>query len=239
MRLEELLDRILAAIGSGRREIVTYANVHTLNLAVDDAAFRRFLERADVVFCDGYGVKWGARLLGGCIPERYTAPDFLPDLAARCGARGHSVFLLGARPGVAERAARRLARDAPGLRAGAHHGYFDPTPDGDDNRAVVATINAFRPDLLLIGLGMRRQERWLAANWPALAATVAFPVGAAIDYLAGEVARPPRWITDRGLEWLGRLLVEPRRLWRRYLVGNPRFLWRVVLQRLGRLELEG
>ncbi len=238
LRLDELIERILAAIASGRREIVTYANVHTLNMAVEDPDFRRFLDRADVVFCDGYGVKWGARLLGGRIPERFTPPDFLPRLAARCAERGHSIYLVGARPGIAERAAERLARQAPGLRTGAHHGYFDPAPGGVENRAVVAAIDEFRPDLLLVGLGMPRQENWLEANWPGLAATVAFPVGAAFDYLAGEVARAPRWMTDRGLEWLGRLLVEPRRMWRRYLLGNPRFLWRVVLQRLGRLELE-
>lgn len=235
--LADLLARIVATVAAGRREIVANVNAHALNLAVEVPTFRAFLNRADVVFCDGFGVRWAARLLGGGAPERYTPPDFLPQLAARCAERGYSLYLLGARPGIAERAAARLAADAPGLRVGSHHGYFDFTTEGEENRRVVAAINDFRPDLLLVGLGMPLQERWLEENWGALTAAVALPVGAAFDYLAGEVARAPRWMTDRGFEWLGRLVVEPRRLWRRYVVGNPRFLWRVMMQRLGRLEL--
>ena len=121
--------------------------------------------------------------------------------------------------------------------AGAQHGYFDKSPDSVENEAVLQAINATRPDILLVGLGMPLQERWLMENWDRIEAKVALPVGALFDYLAGEFPRAPRWMTDHGLEWLGRLIIEPRRLWRRYLLGNPRFLWQVLKQRWG-LRLE-
>jgi N-acetylglucosaminyldiphosphoundecaprenol N-acetyl-beta-D-mannosaminyltransferase len=103
---------------------------------------------------------------------------------------------------------------------------------------VLQAINATSPDILLVGLGMPIQERWLMENWGFVKAKVALPVGALFDYLAGEIPRAPHWMTDHGLEWLGRLIVEPRRLWRRYLLGNPRFLWLVLKQRLGLLRVE-
>ena len=90
--------------------------------------------------------------------------------------------------------------------------------------------NRYGPDLLIVGFGMPLQERWIEANWPALSTRIALPVGAAIDYLAHETPRAPSWMTNHGLEWLGRLLIEPRRLWRRYLIGNPLFVARVVAQ---------
>jgi N-acetylglucosaminyldiphosphoundecaprenol N-acetyl-beta-D-mannosaminyltransferase len=101
-----------------------------------------------------------------------------------------------------------------------------------ENREVVARINRAVPDILLVGFGMPLQEKWIAENRAGLDASVIMTVGAAFDYLAGEVRRAPRWATTRGLEWLGRLLVEPHRLWRRYLIGNPLFFWRVFLQKL-------
>jgi N-acetylglucosaminyldiphosphoundecaprenol N-acetyl-beta-D-mannosaminyltransferase len=101
-----------------------------------------------------------------------------------------------------------------------------------ENQAVIQAINAAKPDILIVGLGTLHQEHWLKENWHSLEAHVALAVGAAFDYVSGEVARGPRWMTDNGLEWLSRLVVEPRRLWRRYVIGNPLFLWRILLQRV-------
>jgi N-acetylglucosaminyldiphosphoundecaprenol N-acetyl-beta-D-mannosaminyltransferase len=239
LRLDEVLATIERAVEAGGRAIVAYANVHALNLAYELPWFRATLNRCDVVFCDGFGVKWGARLLGARIPERFTPPDWLDRLADRACRNGWRVFLLGARPGVAQAAAGRLKRRFPELCvAGTHHGYFDRVNGGAENAAVIRSINAARPQLLIVGFGMPIQERWLADNWEHLDVNVALTVGAAFDYLSGEVRRAPPWMTDHGLEWLGRLLVEPRRLWRRYLVGNPLFLARVLRQRLGLLRLE-
>jgi N-acetylglucosaminyldiphosphoundecaprenol N-acetyl-beta-D-mannosaminyltransferase len=123
----------------------------------------------------------------------------------------------------------------PGLDiSGIHHGHFDHTPGSRENEAVVRRVNAARPDILIVGLGMPLQERWLMENRHTIDAGVALTGGAVFDYVSGGLRRGPRLLTDNGFEWLARLLIEPRRLWRRYLIGNPLFLLRVLGQRLGK-----
>jgi N-acetylglucosaminyldiphosphoundecaprenol N-acetyl-beta-D-mannosaminyltransferase len=239
LRLDDVLGTIARTINARERAIVTYANIHALNLAYELSWFRAFLNRSDIVFCDGFGVKWGAWLLGAHIPERFTAPDWMARLCATACQDDFSVFFLGARPGVARRAAEQLRMRFPELQiAGIQHGHFDKNPGSAENEAVIQAINAARPNLLIVGFGMPLQERWLLENWSRLEVNVALTVGAVFDYLSGEVQRAPAWMTDHGLEWLGRLLIEPRRLWRRYLIGNPLFLWRVLRQRFGLLRIK-
>lgn len=232
--LDALLDFITQIILSRRRALIAHVNVYGLNLAYQLPWFCEFLNRADLVFCDGFGAQWGARLAGLPIPLRNTPADWIECLCQRCVEHDLSIFFLGAKPGVAEQAAARLKHRFPPLRiAGTHHGYFDQTASSPENATVIQCINAVRPDLLLVGMGMPLQERWLAENWDQLEAHVALIVGGVFDIVSGELRRPPRWMTDHGLEWLGRLMIEPRRLWRRYLLGNPLFFWRVLQQRMG------
>jgi N-acetylglucosaminyldiphosphoundecaprenol N-acetyl-beta-D-mannosaminyltransferase len=222
----------LARLVRRRRGVVLNANAHCLNLCHEDEGLRGFFAAADVVFCDGAGVRLAARMLGDHLPERITYADWLPRLAALAEERGFSLFFLGARPGVAGEAARRLRASHPDLRiVGVRHGYFDHWARSPENGSVVAEINAARPDVLLVGLGMPLQERWLMENLHGLDVGVALTGGAVFDYASGRLRRGPRLLTDNGLEWLARLIVEPRRLWRRYLLGNPLFLARVIRQR--------
>jgi N-acetylglucosaminyldiphosphoundecaprenol N-acetyl-beta-D-mannosaminyltransferase len=230
----ELISRTIA---SGDRAILSYVNVYALNLAYENPWFKEFLNHAALTFCDGFGVKWGARLLGHKIPERYTPPDWFPHLAHACYLQGFSLYFLGARPGVAEKCANLLSNQYPGLIvSGSHHGYFDKSQESTENQSVIELINKEKPDILVVGLGMPVQEKWLKENWDHLDASIALPVGAMFDYLAGEITRAPRWMTDHGLEWLGRLVVEPKRLSQRYILGNPLFLGRLLKQRFGFLE---
>jgi N-acetylglucosaminyldiphosphoundecaprenol N-acetyl-beta-D-mannosaminyltransferase len=239
LALDQLLDIVAQAILARRKALIANVNVHGLNLAYQLPWFRAFLNHADLVYCDGFGVKWGARLLGATIPQRYTPPDWIALLGKLCVEQGFSLFFLGARPGVADKAAARLNELIPSLRiVGTAHGYFDKTYGSAENEAVVEAINAAKPDILVLGFGMPIQERWLLENWERVDATIALPAGAMFDFISGEVFRGPRWMTDHGLEWLSRLVVEPRRLWRRYLIGNPLFLGRVLKQRLGLLHFE-
>jgi N-acetylglucosaminyldiphosphoundecaprenol N-acetyl-beta-D-mannosaminyltransferase len=234
--LVNFVSRTILARGKAR---AVYANIYAINLAQELNWFRDFFNRSDVVYCDGFGVKWGARLLRLRIPYRYTPPDWIKLLAAECARQSFSLYLLGARPGVAEKVAGILKQQFPNLMiAGTHHGYFDKSPDNVENEAVLHAINKTSPDILLVGLGMPLQERWLMENWDRFEAKVALPVGALFDYLAGEFPRAPHWMTDHGLEWIGRLIVEPHRLWRRYILGNPHFLWQVLKQRLGLQRVE-
>ena len=208
----------VARLARRRGGTVLNANAHCLNICHGDEELRRFFAGADVVFCDGAGVRLAARMLGRSLPERITYADWLPRLSALAEERGLSLFFLGARPGVAAEAARRLRGAHPNLRiAGVRHGFFDHGSGSPENGEVVAEINAARPDIL---------------NHHRLDVRVALTGGAVFDYASGRLRRGPRLLTDNGFEWLARLLVEPSRLWRRYLLGNPLFLARVLAQRL-------
>ncbi len=225
-------------IQMGRKALVLHVNVHALNLAWERPWLRSFFNSADLVFCDGAGVILGARILGHRIPERITYADWMWQLAAFAEGHGFSLFLLGARPGIADKAAASLTARFPRLRiAGCHHGFFDKTRGSPGNEAVIRCINVASPDILIVGFGMPIQERWLMENWQRIDAKVLLTGGAVFDYVSGDLRRAPRWLTDHGLEWLGRLIIEPRRLWRRYILGNPKFLWRVIRQWLGLLRL--
>lgn len=231
---EELLQALAERIGRGQKTIVLSGNVHAFNLAYEQPWLRAFFNQADFIRLDGAGLRLGARLVGGALPPRLTWADFVWDLAAFAEPRGYTFFLLGARPGVVEAAAGRLRARYAGLRiVGTHHGFFAKWPGQPENEAVLEQIAVSRPDILLVGMGMPRQERWIHDNRERLAATVTMTAGALFDYVSGRLRRPPSLFTETGFEWAGRLLVEPRRLWRRYLVGNPLFLWRIVKQRAG------
>jgi N-acetylglucosaminyldiphosphoundecaprenol N-acetyl-beta-D-mannosaminyltransferase len=231
--VDELHAYIEQTIVSGGHATVLHVNVHAINLAQSDARLRQILNSASLVFCDGFGVRLGAYILGHRVPPRITYADWMWTLGAFAEQRGFSLFLLGGAPGVAEQAAMRMRERFPALRiVGAQHGYFAKEP-GPENDAVLAAINAASPDILLTGFGMPLQEYWLDANWQQIDARVGLTAGAALDYVSGQLRRGPRWMTGYGLEWLARLLIEPRRLWRRYVLGNPQFIARILAARLG------
>ena len=222
---------IARLVGSEKLGLVLNVNAHCLNLCYEDHTLRDSLNGADLVFCDGAGVMLAARMLGGRIPARITYAAWIWQLADFAASEGYSLYFLGARPGVAQEAARRLVELYPPLRiVGIRHGYFDHSAGSAENEEVLQEINAAAPDILLVGLGMPLQERWLEENRHRLEVGVALAGGAVFDYASGRIRRGPRLLTESGFEWLARLLCEPRRLWRRYLLGNPLFLSRVLRQ---------
>lgn len=229
LTVDALHTYIASCIRSNRRVPVLNANVHAITLAQHDDAFRAILNAAPVTFCDGFGVRLGARLLGHVIPPRITYADWIYALAPFCVQHGFSLYLLGARPGIAEQAAQQLLTLFPQLSVvGTHHGYSASSSVEQD--ALVADINTAKPDILLVAMSMPRQEKWIAANLHRLDVHVALSGGAVLDYVAGSVRRGPPLLVNHGFEWLARLLIEPRRLWRRYVLGNPYFLWLVARQ---------
>lgn len=229
---DDLLGYFGRVCSDGDKAIVLNVNANCLNLACQEPWLKGYLNRADVVFVDGHGVRLAAWLLGKPLPTRITYADWMDDLASYCAAHDLRLYFLGAREGIAQEAARRLCARHPDLRVvGTHHGYFDKRREAEDNQRVVQEINKTAPDILIVGFGMPLQERWLMENWSDIEANIGLSAGGVFDYSSGRLKRPPRFLTDNGLEWLGRLVVEPRRLWRRYLVGNPLFVFRVLRQR--------
>lgn len=232
-----LRQKIATYIKQDNHILILHVNIHCLNLAYNHGWLRAFLNRAEIVFCDGAGVKLGVRILGYHIPQRFTFADELWHLAEFAEQRGLTFFFLGARPGVAEKAAQCLKECFPDLHiVGIHHGYFDKTPDSPENDKIINKINKVKPNILIVAFGMPMQERWLMENWPRIKANTALTLGAVFDYVSGTLRRGPKCMTDHGFEWLARLIIEPRRLWKRYLIGNPLFLWRLLKQRFGVLK---
>lgn len=220
-------------VSRGEKAVLLNLNVHCVNLAMRHEWLHEFIRTVHLVFCDGDGVRLGLRLLGYSPPPKVTYNEWLWRLAALCEARGHSLFLLGGRPGVADEAARNLLARHPSLRLlGVQDGYFDKA--GPENRSVIDRINAASPDILLVCFGMPLQERWLFDNWGRVRAHVFLKGGAALDYASGRLRKAPAWMVHAHLEWLFRLGQEPRRLFARYVLGNPLFLYRVLRERLTR-----
>lgn len=221
-----LLDRVGALVDAGRPATVGYVNVHVLDQCARHPDLAAFLRGLDLCYCDGKGVVLAARVLGGHLPERMTGADWIWDLAARAEGRWRLAWV-GGEPGVTEAAARALRARHPGLSIEAHHGYHPK--EGPGNEALIAALNAAGADIVLVGMGTPTQERWVAANRAALLAPVVWCLGATADFVSGRVSRGPRWLYQRQ-EWLARLLVDPRRLWRRYLLGNARVMGRALVE---------
>jgi exopolysaccharide biosynthesis WecB/TagA/CpsF family protein len=227
-------DDALAAIAEASEEsppaLVAYANAHTLNLAWTDAEYRKLLQMdAAVVLNDGAGVALAARLQGRSFPANLNGSDFNPRILELAAVRGWSVYFLGARPGVAERAALRLGAHITGLEVvGARDGYFS----ADEEQQVAAEVKASGARVIMVAMGNPLQERWLVRNLPATGARLGVGVGAFFDFAAEEVPRAPAWMNRLGVEWVHRLVLDPGRLWRRYVLGNPLFLLRVMRERL-------
>ena len=212
-----------------RSRRVMYVNAHVVNRSVTTPGLGDALRRADLVYCDGYGVRLAARAMHRDIPHRMTGADWIWVLAAVCELAGQSIYLLGSEPPKAHEAAARLRRSYPDFDVvGSHHGYFELDSPHCDR--VIEDIVAHHPHIVLVGMGTPKQELWADRYADELGGAVVWTVGALFDYVSGHMPRAPRWLADNGLEWIFRLAIEPRRMWRRYLIGNPVFLSRVLAE---------
>ena len=212
---------------------ICVTGVHGVMESQRDEDLRRIHNQAGLVTPDGMPLVWLSRLKGFRHVDRVYGPDLMLALCERSVTRGYRHFFYGGAKGVPEQLAESLQRRFPGLQVvGTFSPPFRPlTPEED--REVVRMINEANPDIVWIGLSTPKQERWMASHVDRLTAPVLIGVGAAFDFHTGRKPQAPRWMQRAGLEWLFRLLTEPRRLWRRYLINNPLFITLVVLQALG------
>jgi len=230
LRANDLYETTLALIRNGGKHLITYTNIHTMNIAYRDKILPEAYARSSVVYCDGAGVKLGARLVGEYLPERMTSATFIHDFCKRWQEEAISLFFIGGFPGVAAKACRYLKKQYPQLKIkGNVNGYFQRNSSEEDK--IIDSINKSRPDILFVGFGTPLQEQWCLQNWNKLDAGLIWPIGAIADYLSGRVPRCPQSMEVYNLEWLFRLIVEPRRMFTRYVIGNPLFIHRILRNR--------
>lgn len=225
--MAETLQLVRRFMAEPRLHQIATTNPEFVMAAQRDSAFRQVLHEADLCLPDGVGLLYAARRQGRPLPERVPGSELVYELAGLAAQEGWRLFLLGAAPGVAEEAARRLQQRFPGLRIA---GTYAGSPDTAENESIVQRINASRADLLFVAYGAPRQDKWIARNREALTTVrVAMGVGGALDFITGRAVRAPRWVQKLGLEWLHRLLHEPWR-WRRML-ALPQFALRVLFSK--------
>ena len=220
------LDAIEEFVDRRQGGLVFTPNVDHVVIAERDPQFRAAYAAADLSLADGMPIVWASRLLGAPLPEKISGSDLVLPLMSRASSRGWRVFLLGAGPRVADIAAERLRAERGVLVVGTAAPVIrvepgEADPEGD---AAAEAIRAVEPDLVFVAFGAPKQEIWMHRHREALAPAVMVGVGASLDFIAGRVRRAPPWVSQAGLEWLWRLAREPRRLGRRYLIEDPRFL---------------
>ena len=224
--MDQTLDEIDSVLKSPRPDgqpyFCAFANADCLNIAFKNARYAEILNNADAVWADGVGIAISARLMHTPVHGNVNGTDMLPFLCRR----GWSIYLFGAAPGVAEKARERLLEEFPRAKiAGADHG-FCKTPE--EESAVITRINAAKPDILLVAMGVPKQEEWIVSHRTQLNCGIAVGVGGLFDFASGRIPRAPMWMRKFKIEWTYRLYNEPVRLFRRYVIGNPLFIWRVL-----------
>lgn len=228
LTMEEALVSISGYIYQEKPHLVVTANPETVMLAQNDQLFGEILERANLVVADGIGVVWASKILGNPLPERIPGIELAEGLLKMAANEGWRVFLLGGEEGVADQATLALLEELPGLQiVGTHHGYFQT---GSEEQALIAKIKKAEPQILLVALGVPRQEKWLAAHLGSLKIPVAIGVGGSFNVWAGVDKRAPLWIRKIHLEWLYRLVKQPWRIKRTAVL--PKFVTSVWLTRL-------
>lgn len=196
---------------------VFFANAHTMNTCYKEPALRAALEQSNLLLADGSGVLWGSKLVGKSLSYNLNGTDLIPALCREGRTRGLSIYLLGAKPGVADDAAANLLAACPGLTiAGKRDGYFKT----NEIENVLADIRDAKPHVLLVAMGVPNQELWISQHADRLPGITCIGVGGLFDFLAKRVKRAPWIFRAIGMEWFWRMMMEPGRLWRRYLIGN-------------------
>ena len=227
----------------GRRAtpaLLATVNAHSVVLADASPRFAEILNSAQLSIPDGMSIVAGARLLGHPLRARVPGVDLVEELCKRSAEAGVSVYFLGGRPGAGARTAARMAARYPGfILAGIDCPPHDFEHNAEENVRVLERIREAAPDILFVALGMPKQEHWIAQNAARSGVAVVMPVGGSFELLGGLIPRAPRWLQNVGLEWLFRMTMEPRRLWRRYLFGNLRFIALMTARLLERAALAG
>lgn len=212
--------------------IVTPNVDHIMRLQ-DDAEFKKIYENADLVLADGMPLLWAARFLGTPLKEKISGSDLFPKLCEVAAKNGYKLFFLGGRPGAALKAAKDLRDRHPNIQiVGIYSPPFGFENDKEENDKIVKMIKDVKPDILFVGLGAPKQEKWIYKYRNVYQVPVSIGIGVSFEFVAGMVKRAPLWMQKAGLEWLWRIFMEPKRLWKRYLIDDMKFFWLVLKQKM-------
>ena len=231
---DEVISIILGHIQiGGKPEYVVTPNAHHVFLLKQNPYFRQIYENAFLIVPDGVSLLWAANMLGSPLKGRVNGTDLFEALCAAAAREGIKIFLLGGRPGVAEKTKEVLCKRHPTLQIS---GLLCPSygfeKDEKELKLINDTIRAARPDIVFVSLGAPKQEKWMYENYSKLQVPISIGIGISFELVSGIIQRAPRWAQRCGLEWFFRVISEPRRLLPRYLVVIPYFLWRLLRQRL-------
>ena len=229
LSMDDVLSAIDAALVSKTRCRITFVNADCVNIAAKNNDYKKDLDQMDWVFIDGIGMKIAGMILNQPVRSNVNGTDLFPLLCKNLAKQGGSLYLLGAKPGVADAVAKWAIDQFPGIViAGSQHGYF---AEGEAE-SVVAKIHDSHADVLLVAMGAPQQEAWINRYMQSTGSIIAIGVGGLFDYYSGNIPRAPYWMRKSGLEWLFRLIQEPKRLGGRYLIGNWTFLARIIYSKL-------
>lgn len=225
---EDTLHReIKHIIGHRQKKTILHSNAHLVQLAnsTEPWLVDYFNNEVDYVMCDGSGIQLGAKLTGQKVPEKIAYNIWFWHFAKFCAENNYSIFLLGAKDGVAKQAAENLMKENPALKVYYHHGYFDKTAGSAGNEEIIGIVNKVKPNVLLVCFGMPVQEDYIRKNIDRFDTNIVMSAGGALDFFAGNSKTAPAVFRRLYLEWFYRLCSDPRRLWKRYLVGNFKYLY--------------
>lgn len=223
--MKQGLELIEKTVDSEEKKKFFFVNPDCMNKLYKDREYFAILEEADYIFPDGIGISIACNILKTPLLENVNGTDMLPYLCELSQKKDYSLFLFGAKPGVAEKMKKKLQEKFTKLKiVGTHSGYFDWQKDSP---SIVEEINDSQANILLVAFGVPKQEQWITENMTKLKPQVLMGVGGLFDFYSGEMTRAPKWMREVGLEWLYRLMKEPKRMWKRYIIGNPLFIYRV------------
>jgi N-acetylglucosaminyldiphosphoundecaprenol N-acetyl-beta-D-mannosaminyltransferase len=231
LRRSEFLSIIKLNIESGNQITQVGVNSATVNELVRNEEFRRAVNNADLIHIDGMSVVWALRNLGYIVPERVATPDLADDILAMANKAKLSVFLFGAKESTLVLCRKNVEKNYPDLRiAGCRNGYYAP----EEEPSIFDMINEAKPDILLLGMSSPKKELFFENYKHKLNAKYILGVGGYFDIVSGIIKRAPRWMQNSGMEWFYRLIQEPKRLWRRYLIGIHQFFWLFIKEKFKR-----
>jgi len=227
--MAEARDTILAWLNNTPCRQVCFVNADCANIAYRNQEYVKVLREADYCLADGIGLKIAGKIFGKNIRENVNGTDLFPYLCESLAETDRRVFLLGARPGVAEGVANWVREHFPSLQVcGSQHGYFS----AQEEQEIIRQIRESGANLVLVAFGTPKQDLWIHEHMAEMGANVAIGVGGLFDFYSGRIPRAPLWVRKLGMEWAYRLIQEPGRLWKRYLIGNGLFLGRVIRQKI-------